>query len=302
MKLFNWKKILIFFLFYLCSVTCNKLHKKLKRAFRCKPDETKPIPIPETNILPYPKNIKNKRNLDADGFKDFNIYLDLENFNNETQFYEIDPNVKQIYIQGMQKAVNTLKSLLKVKPLPNNYCLSDEDIKRFQIYVWNQSNIGTAMSNQGKGILETGIDLFIFVRFDSLGESTLATAGARFMDTSSGHPIIGVANINKDIDYTKTNSLEYFSATILHEFIHILGFSNHFFTNYYHNNITKIENGIKRVYLNSPKLLQIAKKYFNCEEIDGIELEDYGGDGTVGSHWEERILLGDIMNGVVYPE
>ena len=29
---------------------------------------------------------------------------------------------------------------------------------------------------------------------------------------------------------------------------------------------------------------------------------DYDRDGTTGSHWEERILLGDIMNGVVYLE
>lgn len=116
------------------------------------------------------------------------------------------------------------------------------------------------MKNQNKGILETGIDLFIFVRFDNLGEYTLATAGARLMDTSSGHPIIGVANINKEVDYIKRNSLEYFSATILYKFIHILGFSNHFFTTYYHSNITKTDNGIKRVYLKFLKVIWKDKK------------------------------------------
>ena len=59
---------------------------------------------------------------------------------------------------------------------------------------------------------------------------------------------------------------------------------------------------MQRIYLNSPKVVEVAKKYYNCDSIKGVELEDYGGDGTTGSHWEERILLGDIMNGVVYPE
>ena len=29
-------------------------------------------------------------------------------------------------------------------------------------------------------------------------------------------------------------------------------------------------------------------------------MEEYGGSGTVGSHWEAKILLGDYMNGVIY--
>ena len=58
--------------------------------------------------------------------------------------------------------------------------------------------------------------------------------------------------------------------------------------------------GNQRAYINSPKLFQIAKKYFNCDTIEGVELEEYGGEGTVGSHWEARILLGDYMNGYAF--
>ena len=131
----------------------------------------------------------------------------------------------------------------------------------------------------------------------------MASAGAKQFDNITGQPLIGVANINKDINYTIENSLQYFQSTILHEFIHILGFANYFFVNFYHNIVTKIDqHGIQRTYLNSSKVLEVAKKYFNCSEIEGVELENYGGNGTTGSHWEERILLGDIMNGVVYPE
>ena len=36
--------------------------------------------------------------------------------------------------------------------------------------------------------------------------------------------------------------------------------------------------------------------------IKGVQLEEYGGDGTFGSHWEETILLGEYMTGAMYEE
>ena len=36
--------------------------------------------------------------------------------------------------------------------------------------------------------------------------------------------------------------------------------------------------------------------------IEGIPLEDYGGNGTFTAHWDEKILLGDYMTGVMYDE
>ena len=60
--------------------------------------------------------------------------------------------------------------------------------------------------------------------------------------------------------------------------------------------------GINRIYLKGDKLLEVAKKYFNCNTIEGVELENQGGSGTAGSHWESRILLGEYMNGYAYTE
>ena len=302
--MFNRIKLLICLLF-LSVIICGNVGKYTKTNFKCNADKIESKPIPANIILPKPKNLNKKRILDADGFKDFNIYLDLLNFEEESNTYGISPEKKHIFIEGMKKAIETLKTLLRVKPLETNYAFTDEQIKGFLINNWNKSIIGTEMNNNRKGILDAEIDLIIFVRFGNnkeLGENTLASAGAKFLD-STGQPIIGVANINKDINYNIGNSLEYFQSTILHEFIHILGFSNYFFENYYHNVLNKTDtNNVKRVYLNSEKVLSVAKKYFNCDEIDGVQLEDFGGNGTTGSHWEERILLGDIMNGVVYPE
>ena len=48
-----------------------------------------------------------------------------------------------------------------------------------------------------------------------------------------------------------------------------------------------------------PKLILIvARQYYNCPTLDGIEVEDGGDpDGTVGSHWEKRILDNEYMTG-----
>ena len=61
-------------------------------------------------------------------------------------------------------------------------------------------------------------------------------------------------------------------------------------------------NGINRTLITSPNVLKAAKKHFGCSEIDGIELENQGGSGTSGSHWESRVMLGDYMIGFDYSE
>ena len=33
-----------------------------------------------------------------------------------------------------------------------------------------------------------------------------------------------------------------------------------------------------------------GRRYFGCDSLEGVELENQGGPGTAGSHWEKRIL------------
>ena len=275
--------------------------------YKCLVDKYKIIPKVAKNSIPidYNNPLYKRRldNIDPDGFKKFNIYLDLENIKYEVELYNLT-EYYDVYINSMKKAIETFQSLLKVKAITLNYQFSDDDLKALNIIKWNSSNFGSEAFSQKKGLLSLGIDLAIFGRFEDLGTETLATAGARYMHTN-GQPLIGIVNINlnKSINYSKSKSQEYFQSIILHEFTHILGFSEYFFIEYFHNIFNKSDNiGINRYYINSTKVIEVAKKYFNCSDIDGVELEEFGGSGTVGSHWEARILLGDYMNGVIYPE
>ena len=163
--------------------------------------------------------------------------------------------------------------------------------------------IGSENKKKGIGMNNLGVDLYIFARFGDkkeLGNNTLASAGPKYLGTLS-QPLVGVVNINREMDYSKNNSLNYFEGIIIHEFTHILGFSKWYFKNIFHNILFKTDKyGIERAYINSTKVVNVARKYFNCKTLEGVELENQGGEGTSGSHWEARILLGDYMNGVIY--
>ena len=155
-------------------------------------------------------------------------------------------------------------------------------------------------------MVEVGVDLYIFVKFGNnteMGDYTLASASVSYVDPDNHQPLIGVVKLNKEINYNKENSLEYFEAIILHELIHILGFSNYYLEKIFNNFIVIKNNSyeIEKRYINSTKVLEVDKKYFNCNTLKGVESENID-EGGFGSHWEERILLGDIMNGVFYPE
>ena len=269
--------------------------------YRCGVDDEKMQIKPATNYVEIDKNHPSyKRRMETEEFKDFHIYLDLVNIKNDIKSFKLE-KYESLYINSLTKAAKTLESLLKVKKLSKGYKFTDEQIKNIKIEDWDKTMFGTDAEGD---MASKDIDLIIFGRFDDkMSESTLASAGPRYLDQENGRPIVGVVNINSNIEYSKINSEYALTTTLLHEFTHILGFLKDYFQDQFHNMFNKTDgDGVVRYYINSPKVLEVAKKYFNCSSIDGVELEESGGLGTVGSHWEARILLGDYMNGYTYRE
>jgi len=68
--------------------------------------------------------------------------------------------------------------------------------------------------------------------------------------------------------------------------------------------IFTIENFFENVkfYLKTPKLVQAAKTYYNCDTIKGVELEHFGGPGSAFSHWSKRALNTEYMIADSYGE
>jgi len=300
----KYNLILFAFIIHFSRIICDDYE-----VYKCGVNEMKmiPKPIKASSDIHYNKSEYRRRltQYDKDGFKKFNIYLDLNNFEEEIKKYNLN-QYEEMFKSGMEKAVNTLTSLLKIKNITKNYIFRDNQILDMGINSWNKTILGTEAYYNGNTFLTLDIDLVIIVKFGNktdMGESTLATAGAYYLDNDDGHPLIGLAKINRDVNYTKIKSKEYFQSIIIHEFTHILGFSNYYFIEIFNNIYSqKDKYGILRYYINSTKVVNTARKYFNCSQIEGVELEEYGGEGTAGSHWEGRILLGDYMNGVIYPE
>ena len=298
----------IFLFLFFISFLSNPIHchdkKSILKCIHNNNEEKNPLP----NIIIKRKGIR-KRRIQNDSpsseFKDFNIFLDLENIKKDITNNNLQSKMN-VFITSMQKAVNTLQTLLKVKPLDTTdgeYYIRDTDLEKLNISYWDKEKFGDGAIEKQNSFQKLNIDLAVFGSLEDLPNSTLATASANAFQTSNGQPYIGTVRINKKIDLSKPNSQIYFEAILVHEFTHILGFSIHFFENFYHNIEYKTDKyGIERIYLNSPILLQVAKKYFNCDTLTGVELENQGGEGTAGSHWEARILLGEYMNGYSYTE
>ncbi len=140
-------------------------------------------------------------------------------------------------------------------------------------------------------------DVIIFPQFDSdLGSNVLAAA-APCIVTNSNRPYGGVLYINTNLNFNKGNTNQYLKNILLHEITHILVFHPYFFTALKLNQ-TEGSNS----YIISPKAVAKAREHFDCSSITRIPLENQGGSGSVGSHWESRYMLGDYMISTDYPD
>lgn len=50
-----------------------------------------------------------------------------------------------------------------------------------------------------------------------------------------------------------------------------------------------------------PELVKKAREFYGCETLPGVPLENDGGRGTAGAHWEKLYLPNEYMNPTVVP-
>ena len=104
------EKKLIPFLIFLFNVI--RTHKE-KSSFKCR---SKINRIKPKEAKEFPKNNKtSKRNLADEEFNYFNILLDYKHFESQMKLYNLN-KYHDLYINSMNKVVETLQSLLKVFP------------------------------------------------------------------------------------------------------------------------------------------------------------------------------------------
>ena len=47
--------------------------------------------------------------------------------------------------------------------------------------------------------------------------------------------------------------------------------------------------------ITTPHVINFTRAHYNCATLEGAELEDYGGSGTAGAHWESRVYKIDSV-------
>lgn len=175
-------------------------------------------------------------------------------------------------------------------PIPASYVTGGVGIPNADYFVWVTARPAASTQN-----LASALACNIVV---------VRTAGPKY-----GRPLAGYINFNPaglaSVDLT--NSLQYnrYVRVAVHEMMHALGFSSQFYAHYVNDNgqfytqptQTVTMRGNSVALLKVPRVVKFGQLHYNCASLTGMELEDYGGAGTAGSHWELRLGNNEIMTG-----
>jgi hypothetical protein len=201
-------------------------------------------------------------------------YLKSQNILNDEQFKNLEETIEEV--------TGYFKTILSVQ---KNYFQDNKDLPQLI-----NNNCEIPKFDLG----DKNFDLLIIPKISSdLNKNQLA-AGAPCVFLTNQRPVAGVVLINNNLSWEKNNFKYNMKTLLLHEFSHVLAFHPHFFK--YLNMIsTRSINGQQYDFITSPKVIEKAKIHFGCDSIKGVQLENDGGDGTAGSHWDSRFMLGDYM-------
>ncbi len=262
----------------------------LSYTFKCGHDKIKK---PELKMIKENINSKTRKLSSRHNMK---IYIDYEILESQLSSGNITRDYYNNIVNTLNLTTNYFSKLLEIEGTQEIQILS----KYFRIN--NDYVILSEVQNIINKIIEA--DLILIPKIYDIGEGVDAAAYAMTLSSLNYRPNIGVVLLGNHYDFNKTNSQSFLIMLLLHEITHVLGFSGNLY-NYFQTNsktITKEINGIKRTLFTGANVIKQAKRHFNCDNIEGIELENQGGDGSVGSHWEARIMLGDYMISTDYPE
>ena len=153
--------------------------------------------------------------------------------------------------------------------------------------------------------LETDLYITIMPELNT-NDGYFAAAATCYVSKFDGRPVIGVYILN--FAYLRmTVSSEYlYYGVYAHEFTHILGFSSNLYEQYVDSSqakkpLTAVVGTVKigDTTFNSikmPEVVEWAKSHFGCNSLEGVPIENGGGDGSADSHWEKTYLPFEYMN------
>jgi hypothetical protein len=164
----------------------------------------------------------------------------------------------------------------------------------------------------------TGLDADLIIYVTASNEPSqgfIAWATSCLQDSVTRRPIAGQINFNLHYLKFEADKFEEQVDTTLHEITHILAFSGNLYRHFMKSFGSResageanvfardvLLRGAPRQIIRSPKVLETARKYFNCPTINGVEIENEGGSGSAGAHWERAILHNEQMTASSIPD
>ena len=205
---------------------------------------------------------------------------------------DIPDGTQKNYVRSLMESVkSTLMDLLQVDQV--------QEAWRPEMGVYGVVDIGSMPSYN--------VDLIVFVTMRPASASVYATGQILTYD-QNGRTIFGLVNWNpRNLD-PQDDKREMYKSIGLHEMMHVLGFSQNrlrAFLNattgekYQEQQVTgDTYDGREVTMVTSPRVVEEFRKQFGCDTAKGAILEDQGGSGTAGSHWEKSIFMDEFMTGV----
>ena len=218
----------------------------------------------------------------------------------------------------LDDTVSLLASALSVLPVSGNLVLNAPfpDGSCFGGSYWYSFVCcNSEMPNADKTTGVPSADFVLYVTARPTGGSTLAWALTCQSDQYR-RPTAGHANFSPARISTSADDYEVQLSTAWHEIVHALGFSSSKFgdfrvpgditqTEAYSNIVrTFTERGKAVSKIVTPNVVTKVREQYGCTDpwpSAGWELEDYGGSGTAGSHWEKRLGFNEVMTGTADP-
>ena len=235
-----------------------------------------------------------KRRAEVELYRKIKIKVDMEQIKHQ--------NILDVSnLKNLEEIFNELQDSFSKILSVQHYLLIDDYSEIFK----EKCGIEHLEESSKKGFIEN--DLLIFPYLDSkkdyINDNSLAGATPCLISEETFRPMAGLVYINKDImKMTSQKDYKFYMKNLLfHELTHVLGFHPIYFEPLqliYSETIGNVQN----FYIKSPKVLEKAAIHFGCDSIKGIPLENQGGNGSFGSHWEARYMLGDYMISTDYTE
>jgi len=201
-----------------------------------------------------------------------------------THFTNAPSNIKNyVKNQLLPAAINYFRATLQVKQLS-------------KLKIPGSSACGLSVPSKYRSGIKA--DLVLFITGESSSQSFLAWAKPCAQLSSDKRPFVGQVNFNfrgliPESDYQFQADL----PTTMHEITHVLGFSQSLYDHWPKGSTIRTKNvaGKTVKYLDANPLTKTVREHFGCSSAPGAYLEDAGGSGSAGAHFERRIFMNEYM-------